>query len=69
MADVLRCDARSVVDALKSAGYHVEIFRRRPTAAVEDAAGKVGIDVWRAGQKPDEKIARLASLSNQGLRC
>ena len=68
VSDHLRTDAAQVVARLKALGYRLEILSGDSSVAVEEAARAVGITDWRAGQKPDEKIARILSLTNQGHR-
>lgn len=68
MRDRLRADAAAVVTALASRGLAVEILSGDRRPAVEAAARSAGIDRWRAGQTPQDKIARLEELARQGRR-
>jgi Cu2+-exporting ATPase len=64
--DALRPDAQSVVARLRNAGYAVELLSGDRPQAVAAAATAAGIDTWRAGVRPDGKIARLHALSAAG---
>jgi len=68
VADALRSDARQVVARLAAAGYRLEILSGDGAEAVAAAAKSVGVADWRAGQRPDEKIARIVALTNQGAK-
>lgn len=65
-ADALRDDSVRVVTALKEAGYDVEILSGDAAPSVASVAGETGIDTWRAGQRPDQKIARIEVLKSEG---
>ena len=66
--DALRPDARNAVAELKDAGYAVELLSGDRPKAVADAAAASGIDTWRAGVRPDGKIARIDALSASGRK-
>jgi Cu2+-exporting ATPase len=66
--DTLRPDARDAVAALETAGYAVELLSGDRPKAVAAAAAAAGIDTWRAGVRPDGKIARLDALSAAGRK-
>ncbi|WKW50245.1 heavy metal translocating P-type ATPase [Rhodomicrobium lacus] len=66
--DKLREDAAATVDALTRAGYRVELLSGDRIEAVASAASAAHIAEWRAGLKPDEKIARLDKLKAEGHR-
>jgi len=65
-ADPLRPDAPATVAALKSRGLTVEILSGDRAEAVAEAARAVGVDSWRAGERPDQKIARIEALKGEG---
>ncbi|MGE0767471.1 MAG: heavy metal translocating P-type ATPase [Hyphomicrobiaceae bacterium] len=67
-ADPLRADARATVAELKTLGLDVEILSGDRSGAVAEAARSVGVATWRAGQRPDQKIARVEALNAQGRR-
>lgn len=66
LTDPLRADAVQVVARLKARGLAVEILSGDRAEAVADAARAVGVETWLAAQRPDEKIARLETLKQQG---
>ncbi len=68
LTDPLRGDATAVVAKLKARGLAVEILSGDRAEAVADAARAVGVETWLAAQRPDEKIARLEFLKQQGRR-
>lgn len=62
----LREDARETAASLREAGYFLEILsgdREGPVAAIAEA---LGIQAWKAGLTPTEKIARLEQLKAAG---
>jgi Cu2+-exporting ATPase len=67
-ADELRQDARTVVAALQARGYAVELLSGDRAPAVAAVAAEVGIDDWRAGCSPGEKVRRLEALAAEGAR-
>jgi Cu2+-exporting ATPase len=65
---VLRPDAVEVVRSLAAHGYRLAVLsgdRERPVAA---AAAALGIETWRAGLKPADKIAALEAMAAEGRR-
>jgi Cu2+-exporting ATPase len=64
----LRPDARAVVSGLRQRGVAVEILSGDREQAVRAAAGALGIDEWRAGVTPADKIARIEALKAQGAK-
>jgi len=64
--DALRTDARAVVAQLQRAGYGVELLSGDRPQAVAAAASEAGIETWRAGVRPDGKIAHLDALKAEG---
>ncbi|MGA7809337.1 cation-translocating P-type ATPase [Bradyrhizobium sp.] len=64
----LRGDARAVIAALKSRGIAVEMLSGDREQAVRAAAGVLGVDEWRAGVTPADKIARIEQLKAGGLK-
>ena len=63
----LRSDAREVVSDIASR-REVEILSGDREAAVALVARALGIERWRAGLRPADKIARLEALAAQGKR-
>lgn len=66
--DALRPDAAAVVAELRQAGYRIELLSGDRESAVAAAAQTAGIDTWRAGVRPDGKIARLDALRAEGRK-
>ena len=66
--DMLRPDAVEAVKALQARGLAVELLSGDREPAVRAAAEALGLPVWRAGARPDEKIARLAALAAEGRK-
>jgi Cu2+-exporting ATPase len=68
VSDRLRPGARAVIDALKADGLTVEIISGDAAGKVGDIAARLGIDSWRARQRPADKLARLIELRAGGAR-
>jgi P-type Cu2+ transporter len=64
----LRPDAKAVVAALHQRGIEVEILSGDREAAVCAAARAIGVDAWRAGVTPADKIARIEALKRHGFK-
>lgn len=64
----VRPDAAEVVAVLKARGYRVMILSGDHEAAVRDCAVGLGIEDYAAGLKPQDKIARLEMLRQEGHR-
>jgi P-type Cu2+ transporter len=64
----LRPDAGAIMSALKARGIAVEILSGDREPAVAAAARALGIDEWRAGVTPAEKIARIEELKRRGCK-
>jgi P-type Cu2+ transporter len=62
----LRPDARAVMSALKARGIAVEILSGDREPAVAAAARALGVEEWRAGVTPAEKIAHIEELKRRG---
>jgi Cu2+-exporting ATPase len=67
-ADSLRPDAKLVVEALKAKGLAVELLSGDRTGPVDTLARETGIDSWRAGCRPAEKVQALEELRANGRR-
>jgi Cu2+-exporting ATPase len=67
-ADELREDARTVIAALQGRGYAVELLSGDRAPVVAAVAAEVGIEAWRAGCSPAEKVRRLEALAAEGAR-
>lgn len=68
LADTLRLDAVETIRQLKAAGYAIELLSGDRAEAVEPVARELGISDWRAGCKPQEKIAHLHELAGKGRK-
>jgi P-type Cu2+ transporter len=66
--DTVRSDAAAVISALQQDGYAVELLSGDRQDAVARIAKELGITTWRHGCTPQEKIARLDTLTAQGRR-
>jgi Cu2+-exporting ATPase len=67
-ADTLRPDAVETIAALKAGGYAIELLSGDREPAVRAVAETLGLAEWRAGARPDAKIARLKALAGQGRK-
>jgi Cu2+-exporting ATPase len=67
-ADELREDARSVIAALHARGYAIELLSGDRAEVVAAVAAEIGIEAWRAGCSPAEKVRRLEALAGEGAR-
>jgi Cu2+-exporting ATPase len=65
-ADALRTDAAEAVAALKREGYGVALLSGDCSSVVAEIAVRSGIDTWRAGLKPADKIAWLEARTLEG---
>ncbi len=66
--DKLRPDAVEAIRELKIRGFAIELLSGDREPAARAAADALGIAVWRAGARPDAKIARLKELAAQGRK-
>lgn len=64
----LRADAEAAVATLERAGIAVEILSGDREPAVRHAACLLGIQEWRAGVTPADKIARIDELKRRGFK-
>lgn len=65
-ADTLRADAAKAVSGLKAHGFDAELLSGDREGPVRAAAEALGLDRWRAGLKPQDKIARIEQLKAEG---
>ena len=66
--DQPKADAAATVAALRARGLEVQLLSGDRAGPVEALARVVGIETWRAGCRPDEKVAHLRELAAQGRR-
>ena len=64
----VRSDAAEIVAALKRQGYGVALLSGDCAAVVENIARRSGIETWRAGLKPADKIAWLEARAGEGRK-
>jgi P-type Cu2+ transporter len=64
----LRADARTVISELKKRNITLEILSGDREGAVCAAARALGVESWRAGVTPADKIARIEKLKRDGYR-
>lgn len=67
-SDAIRSDAVQTIAALRRRGLEVELLSGDRPSAVAEAARAAGIEQWRGGAHPADKIARLEALKAQGLK-
>jgi Cu2+-exporting ATPase len=68
MTDTVRPDAAVTIRTMLQRGFAVEMLSGDRPSAVAPVADALGIDRWRAGCTPADKIARLEELSAAGRR-
>jgi Cu2+-exporting ATPase len=68
LQDALRPDAAALVRGLQQRNMRVEILSGDNAPIVRAIAAQVGVTDWYAGFTPQQKAARLQSLSAQGYR-
>ncbi|TVQ55253.1 MAG: cadmium-translocating P-type ATPase [Rhodobacteraceae bacterium] len=64
--DAPRADAAETIAALRGDGLSVEILSGDRAGPVAALARRLGVESWRAGATPEEKIAHVAALSQAG---
>jgi Cu2+-exporting ATPase len=64
----LRPDARTVVSALRKRNIALEILSGDREGAVCAVARALGVERWRAGVTPADKIARIEELKRDGYK-
>ena len=67
-ADTIRPDAAETVAALTRQGYAIALLSGDRRGEVERMARAAGIDDWRAGLKPADKIAWLETRAKEGRK-
>ncbi len=66
--DALRPDAADTVAALRTRGIEVRMLSGDRPAAAEALAGRLGIEQWRGGCTPADKIAAIEALAADGAK-
>jgi Cu2+-exporting ATPase len=67
-ADPLRDDAKEVVAGLTARGLEVQLLSGDRETTVAEAAEALGIESWRAGCGPADKVAHLERLAAAGRK-
>jgi Cu2+-exporting ATPase len=62
----LRCDARETIDAVRQLGLHIGILSGDREGPVEALARALGVDDFRAGCSPVDKVGRIEALGKAG---
>ncbi len=65
-SDSIRPDAATTIATLKALGYRIELLSGDREPVVASVAQTMGIDLWRAGMQPADKVARLSELAHGG---
>ncbi len=66
LGDQLRADADAAIAALKSLGVRVHLLSGDNPSAANAVAGRLGIEQVRAEAMPDDKLAYVKSLQQEG---
>ncbi|WNZ57446.1 HAD-IC family P-type ATPase [Microbulbifer sp. MKSA007] len=66
MGDKLRDSATTAVEGLTEQGLSVELLSGDQSAEVERLAGRAGIDNYRAGASPEDKLSHMKQLQSDG---
>ncbi len=66
LADALRPDAAAALTALRKQGLRLHLLSGDAAPAVEAVARQLGIDNWRAGALPEDKLAYVKTLQDEG---
>ncbi len=64
--DALRPEAAEAVDGLRRRGLRVHLLSGDAAATVDRVAGELGIEEHRGGLLPDDKLARIRELQDDG---
>ncbi len=66
LTDKVRPEASAAIAALKARGLRVEMLTGDNEETAREIAGRVGVDGYRAGLLPEEKVAAVESLRSLG---
>ncbi|MFP5411152.1 MAG: HAD-IC family P-type ATPase, partial [Gammaproteobacteria bacterium] len=66
LADTLRPDAAAALAALQQQGLRLHLLSGDAAPAVEAVAKQLGIADWRAGALPEDKLAYVKRLQDEG---
>ncbi|HQY68971.1 MAG TPA: heavy metal translocating P-type ATPase [Pseudomonadales bacterium] len=68
LTDTLRADATGAIAALRRAGLGVALLSGDAAGEVQRVATQLGVDEWRAGCVPEQKLAAVRELQASGRR-
>ena len=66
LADTLRPDAAAALAALRAQGLRLHLLSGDADAAVATVARELGVDAWRGGALPEDKLAYVRELQAAG---
>jgi len=66
LADTPRADADAALSALRQQGLRLHLLSGDAEGAVKTTAQQLGIDAWHAGALPEDKLAYVKALQQQG---
>jgi Cu2+-exporting ATPase len=66
LADTPRADAPAALAALRQQGLRLHLLSGDAEGAVKTTAQQLGIDEWHAGALPEDKLAYVKALQQQG---
>ena len=67
LSDKIRPESSAAVAALKARGLRVEMLTGDNEETAREIAAKVGVDGYRAGLLPEEKVSAIESLKDLGV--
>ncbi len=67
LADEIRPESKEAVDALHALGVQVAMITGDAEPVARSVAGKLGIDRFYAGVRPEDKAAKVQELQGEGL--
>jgi Cd2+/Zn2+-exporting ATPase len=67
LSDKVRTESHAAVAALKARGLRVEMLTGDNEETAREIAGKVGVDGYKAGLLPEEKVSAIESLKALGV--
>ncbi|WP_019960887.1 heavy metal translocating P-type ATPase [Woodsholea maritima] len=67
-SDALRDDAQTALEGLRQRDFTLELLSGDRPHAAEAIADHLGLERWKGGLKPQDKIARIEALINEGYK-
>ena len=68
LTEVIRPEAKTCIQTLKASGLHIEVVSGDRTHAVLEVAKQLGIETILGDCSPQDKLARIQALQQQGRR-